>query len=153
MIYKYIPKFAKSCLIVYALVLGGLVCGVLSCIFYSVFLGIVLIAFALYIVFEIVKNQNKIKSAKLVTYTEGFTAYKTDGSTIQILWKDIDNIFEVTDGTQNGFLVFKYDEDSKLLKLPPRFLDFDLFKKEIESNCKIESIPEFIDTTLAKAES
>lgn len=134
MIYLYNKKVNPKRYVLYALCAACVAVGVSFFFFAGTLIGLASTCAGILVAGAILKELVKVQSARISTYTEGFTAYTSDGSTFAFEWKDVTHAGIVASGEYKG-TVFVYAEASdKFIQLQRVFLDFDSFIAELQQN-------------------
>ena len=138
MIYRYKMKFDGDSLKVYLLLAACAVVGIGSFFVLSTLWAIVLLLVCAVMAFQILKMMAKTLSARIVTYTDGFTVHMMDGTKQQFEWDLISYAGFVVEGIQKGY-VFVYEESvDRFIQLPPSFENLAGFREEIEEHHPVE---------------
>ena len=138
MIYKYKMKFDGDSIKVYLLLLVCLVVGVGGFFVLGKITALIVLAVCLYVAYLILKVLAKTLSARITTYTDGFTVRMADGNKIDFEWDLLSYAGYVTEGIQKGY-TFVYEESvDRFVQLPPSFENMEGFRAEIEEHCHVE---------------
>ncbi|MBO4706641.1 MAG: hypothetical protein J5647_12960 [Spirochaetaceae bacterium] len=138
MIYRYRMKFDGDSFKVYLLLAACVVVGIGAFFVLSTLWAIVLFLVCVVMAFQILKMMAKTLRARIITYTDGFTVYMTDGTKQQFEWDLISYAGFVVEGIQKGY-VFVYEESvDRFIQLPPTFENLAGFREEIEEHHPVE---------------
>jgi len=157
---EYIRKlrFTKESLCIFALAFFAFAFGFVLLYIGNTLLGCLSIIIGIIITWVIVKNIKNVKGAKVISYTDGFSVYKTDGTPLCFTWNNLSLAGIVKNGMYKDFLVV-YDESiDQFALLPPEFENFEGFLDEIKEKINIteivlnedETIKEYLKRTVLK---
>lgn len=134
MTYNYNPKTNKKRFALYAMCCACVLAGAVTFLFAAKIVALVCTAVGVWAACSIIKTVMRIQSARVVTFTEGFTVYTSHGDKINFTWQEVTHAGVVTAGEYEG-TVFAYAEESdKIVQLPPVFCSFDVLKEELKTN-------------------
>ena len=138
MIYRYKMKFDGDSFKVYLLLAACVVVGIGAFFVLPTLWAIVLLLICGFMAIQILKTMAKTLSARIVTYTDGFTVHMMDGTKQQFEWDLISYAGFVVEGIQKGY-VFVYEESvDRFIQLPPQFENLAGFREEIEEHHPVE---------------
>ncbi len=138
MTYRYKMKFDGDSFKVYLLLAACAVVGIGSFFVLSTLWAIVLLLVCGVMAFQILKMMAKTLSARIITYTDGFTVHMMDGTKQDFEWDLISYAGFVVEGIQKGY-VFVYEESvDRFIQLPPQFENLAGFRAEIEEHHPVE---------------
>lgn len=158
--YKRIIKININFISVFILAFVFFVVGILSWIHISVWFGIFCIGAGILTSWIIVKILRRMKSEKIVTYTEGFSIVNLLQKKLVFNWDTITQAGIIQGGEYDGF-VFVYSEPEDLfIQLPPLFYNFEDFIQELNSHIKVEptilsegeTVENYLKRTVKKSE-
>lgn len=138
MVYKYSMKLNKESIKVYLVLIACLILGVGSFFFLPTLISLIILGVCLFAAYQVLKAVSKIMSARITTYTDGFTVRTSDGSKMEFEWNLISYAGFVVEGIQKGY-IFVYEESvDRFIQLPPTFENLQEFRAEVEEHHPVE---------------
>jgi len=138
MIYKYKMTLNKESVKVYLILAACLVVGVGSFFLLPTIGALIILAVCLFVAYTLLKAMAKAMSARITTYTDGFSVRMSDGTKMEFEWDLISYAGYVVEGIQKGY-VFVYEESvDRFIQLPPTFENLEGFRAEVEEHHPVE---------------
>ena len=134
MTYYYNFKTNSKRFQMYALCVACVAAGAATFLIATPVTGVIATGAGIWAASFILKTIGNIKKSRIVTYTEGFTAYLTNGDTMEFKWEDITHAGHITGGEQNGYLFAYAEAEDRIIRLPPIFFKFDDFALELKEH-------------------
>ncbi|MCR4940729.1 MAG: hypothetical protein K5930_11595 [Treponemataceae bacterium] len=131
-------KLNKESIKVYLVLIACLVLGIGSFFFLPTIVALIILGVCLFAAYTVLKAVSKIMSARITTYTDGFTVRTSDGTKMEFEWDLISYAGFVVEGIQKGY-IFVYEESvDRFIQLPPTFENLQGFREEVEEHHPVE---------------
>ena len=138
MIYRYKMPVNKESIKVYLILAACAVVGIGSFFLLPTIGAVIVLAICGFIAYQILKAMAKALSARVTTYTDGFSVRMADGTKMEFEWDLISYAGFVVEGIQKGYL-FVYEESvDRFIQLPPAFENLQELREEIEEHHPVE---------------
>ena len=138
MIYRYKVPLNGESIKVYLILAVCAVLGIGSFFVLPTIGAIIVLAICGFVAYQILKAMAKAGSARITTYTDGFSVRMADGTKLEFEWDKISYAGFVVEGIQKGYM-FVYEECiDKFVQLPPAFENLAGFREEIEEHHAVE---------------
>ncbi len=134
MTYYYNIKTNNKRFQMYALCIACVAAGAATFFIATPLTGVICTGAGIWAASFILKTIGNIKKSRLVTYSEGFTAHMTNGDTMEFKWEEITHAGHITGGEQDGFLFAYAEEDDRIIRLRPIFINFEGFTEEMKEH-------------------
>ena len=138
MIYKYKMKLDGESIKVYLMLLACAVVGIGGFFVASTIVALIILAVCIYVASLILKVLGKALSARITTYTDGFSVRMADGNKLEFEWELISYAGYVKEGIQKGYIFVYCESIDKFVQLPPSFENLEGFRAEIEEHHPVE---------------
>ena len=138
MIYRYKVPLNGESIKVYLILAACAVIGIGSFFVLPKIGALAVLAICGFVAYQILKAMAKAGSARITTYTDGFSVRMADGTKLEFEWDKVSYAGYVVEGIQKGYM-FVYEEDiDKFVQLPPAFENLAGFREEIEEHHAVE---------------
>ena len=138
MIYRYTVPLNGESIKVYLILAACVVVGIGSFFVLPTLGALAVLAICGFVAYQILKAMAKAGSARITTYTDGFSVRMADGTKLEFEWDKVSYAGYVVEGIQKGYM-FVYEEDiDKFVQLPPAFENLAGFREEIEEHHEVE---------------